>query len=150
VSIAPPAAAAPQVLPVARPAAAEPGAPQPAKLDPNATLERFMATYERGDTPGFMALFDEVAIGNAGGKLQIRRDHETLFRSTDLRHIDIENMAWAQEGDWLRGEGRYRTTLMRKGELQLQTETGLIRIELLRRGDKALIMGLNYQPGERS
>jgi hypothetical protein len=147
-----PAPAGPAAPPVARPAP-EPvvaAAPQAAKLDPNATLERFMSTYERGDTPGFMALFDEIAIGNAGGKPQIRRDHETLFRSTDLRHIDIEEMAWAQEGDWLRGKGRYRTTLMRKGELQLQTETGLIRIELLRRGDQALIMALDYQPGERS
>jgi hypothetical protein len=149
---APAAPTAQTAPPFARPAPAPvvAAAPQPAQLDPNATLERFMSTYERGDTPGFMALFDEVAIGNAGGKPQIRRDHEALFRSTDLRHIDIEEMAWAQEGDWLRGKGRYRTTLMRKGELQLQTEAGLIRIELLRRGDQALIMALDYQPGERS
>jgi hypothetical protein len=97
-----------------------------------------------------MRFFDEVAIGKAGGKSQIRQEYESLFQSTDLRHIAIDNMAWTQEGDWMRGEGRYRTTLMRKGELKLQTETGTIRIELLRRGDHALIMGLDYQPGERS
>jgi len=137
--------------PAARPAAPEPvaaAAPQPAKLDPNATLERFMSAYERGDTPAFMALFDELAIGSAGGKTQIRRDHEALFRSTDLRTIAIDGMSWTQEGEWMRGEGRYRTTLMRKGTLRLETQAGLIHIALLRRGDQALIVALEYQPGE--
>lgn len=130
----------------ARPAVAE----APAGVDPDATLARFAATYERGDTSGLMALFDEVAIGNAGGKPQIRRAHESLFRSTELRHIAFEKMSWAQEGDWLRGSGRYQATLMRKGEPRLETESGVVRIELLRRGDQALIMALDYQPGERS
>jgi hypothetical protein len=143
-----------QKVPVPQVAPPEPRATavatRPIQLDPNATLARFVSIYERGDTLAFMSLFDEVAIGKAGGKSQIRQEYESLFQSTDLRHIAIDNMAWTQEGDWMRGEGRYRTTLMRKGELKLQTETGTIRIELLRRGDHALIMGLDYQPGERS
>jgi hypothetical protein len=125
-------------------------AESPAPLDPSATLNRFLSTYERGDTAGFMALFDELALGAAGGKPQIRREHEALFRSTELRHIAIDGMTWTQKGDWMRGEGRYRKTLMRKGELRLETEAGLIRIELLRNGDEALIVALDYQPGERS
>jgi hypothetical protein len=127
-----------------------PAAARPLPLDPNATLARFVSTYERGDTAAFMALFDEVAVGNAGGKPQIHREHELLFQTTDLRHIAIDGMAWAKEGDWMRGEGRYRATRMRKGEQRLQTETGIIRIQLLRRGNQALITGLDYQPGGRS
>jgi hypothetical protein len=141
---APAAAPAQAVPPVAAPAVS------PAPLDPSATLKRFLSTYERGDTAGFMALFDEVAIGAAGGKPQIQREHEALFRSTELRHIAIDGMTWTQKGDWMRGEGRYRKTLMRRGELRLETEAGLIRIELLRSGDEALIVALDYQPGERS
>jgi hypothetical protein len=148
-------------VPVPRPEAAAPTAAQPAarttevaalpaQADPNATLAQFRASYERGDTQAFMALFDEVAIGSAGGKSMIRRQHDSLFRSTDLRHIAIDGMAWSQQGDWIRGEGRYRKTLMPKGELKLQTETGIIRIELLRQGERALIMALDYQPGGRS
>ena len=125
-------------------------AARPAEPDPNATLAQFMASFERGDTQAFMALFDEVAIGSVGGKSQIRRQHDSLFRSTDLRHLDIEGMAWSQEGNWFRGEGRYRKTLMPKGELRLQTETGVFRIQLLRRGEQALIMGFDYLPGDRS
>jgi len=123
---------------------------RPAEPNPDATLAQFMSSYERGDTQAFMALFDEVAISGAGGKSQIRRQHESLFRSTDLRHLDVDGMAWSQDGDWIRGEGRYRKTVMPKGELRLQTETGVFRIQLLRRGEQALIMGLDYQPGGRS
>ncbi|MDQ1314391.1 MAG: hypothetical protein QG662_500 [Pseudomonadota bacterium] len=125
-------------------------ATRPTQADPNTTLSQFKSSYERGDTQAFMSLFDEVAIGSAGGKSQIRRQHDSLFRTTDLRHIAIDGMAWSQEGDWIRGEGRYRKTQMPKGELKLQTETGIIRIELLRNGGRALIMGLDYQPGGRS
>jgi hypothetical protein len=148
-----PAPAPLREAPAARIAQPEPRAElaaRPVQPDPNATLAQFVASYERGDTPAFMALFDEVAIGRAGGKPQIRREHESLFQSTDLRHIAIDGMAWAQEGDWMRGEGRYRTTLMRKGEQRLQTETGVIRIELQRRDGHALIMVLDYGPGGRS
>jgi hypothetical protein len=148
-----PAPAPLREAPAARIAQPEPRAElaaRPAQPDPNATLAQFVASYERGDTPALMALFDEVAIGRAGGKPQIRREHESLFQSTDLRHIAIDGMAWAQEGDWMRGEGRYRTTLMRKGEQRLQTETGVIRIELQRRDGHALIMVLDYWPGGRS
>jgi hypothetical protein len=122
----------------------------PRAADPNATLARFVASYERGDTQAFMALFDEVAISRSGGKAQIRREHEALFRSTDLRHIAIDGINWTRDGDWIRGEGRYRATQMKKGELQLHTESGLFRIQLAPRGDAVLIMGLDYQPAERS
>ena len=123
---------------------------RPALPDPNVMLAQFMSSYEHGDTQAFMALFDDLAIGKAGGKRQIRREQEALFQSTELRHIEIDDMAWSQDGDWLRGKGHYRTTLMKKGELRLQTESGIVRIELIRRGDRALIMGLDYQPGERT
>ncbi len=123
---------------------------RPAQPDPDATLAQFVATFERGDTGAFMALFDDVAIGRGGGKSNIRREHEVLFRSTDLRHIAIDGMTWSRDGDWIRGEGRYRTTLMRKGELLLRTETGVIRLQLVRHGDQMLIMGLDLQPGARS
>ena len=143
----PPAAATRDPEPPPRPSAAS---ERPAQMDADATLARFMTCYERGDTQALMALFDDVAIGPAGGKTQIRREHESLFNSTSLRHLAIDRMTWKREGDWVRGEGHYRATQMRKGEQWLRTETGTIRIELLRRSGQALIMGLDYQPGERS
>jgi hypothetical protein len=147
VAALPPAAATRDPEPAPRPSAVS---DRPAQTDADATLARFMTCYERGDTQALMALFDEVAIGPAGGKTQIRREHESLFNSTSLRHLAIDRMTWKREGDWVRGEGHYRATQMRKGEQWLRTETGTIRIELLQRSGRALIMGLDYQPGERS
>lgn len=139
--------------PTVQPAQPEPRAAEAARpppLDPNVTLARFVSSYERGDPQAFMALFDEVAIGGSGGKSRIRSEHESLFKTTDLRHISIDGIAWSREGNWIRGEGRYHRTLMRKGELKLSTESGVIRIDLMQRGDQALIMGLDYLPGGRS
>lgn len=135
------------------PVAATPPAPasaSPAAADPAATLARFLSCYERGDTPSLMALFDEVAIGGAGGKPQIRREHEALFRATDLRRLAVDGMTWTRDGDWYRGVGRYRATQMRKGEQWLRSEAGTIRVEMHQRGGQALIMVLDYQPAERS
>jgi hypothetical protein len=147
VAALPPAAETRDREPAPRPGAVS---ERPAQTDADATLARFMTCYERGDTQALMALFDDVAIGPAGGKTQIRREHESLFKSTSLRHLAIERINWKREGDWVRGEGRYHATQMRKGEQWLRTETGTIRIELLQRSGRALIMGLDYQPGERS
>lgn len=147
----PAASPLPSMQPAVAPAQPEPPhadrGERPAPPDPDAMLAQFMAAFERGDAQAFMALFDDVALGRSGGKPNIRREHESLFRSTELRHIAIDGMAWSREGDWIRGEGRYRTTLMRKGELVLRTETGVFRIQLVLRGDQALIMGLDLQPG---
>jgi hypothetical protein len=147
VAALPPAAETRDREPAPRPGAVS---ERPAQTDADATLARFMTCYERGDTQALMALFDEVAIGPAGGKTQIRREHESLFDSTRLRHLAIDRMTWKRDGDWVRGEGLYRATQMRKGEQWLRTENGTIRIELLQRSGQALIMSLDYQPGERS
>jgi hypothetical protein len=121
-----------------------------AEPDPDATVAQFMSRYERGDMQAFMALFDELAIDKAGGKSRIRWQHDSLFRSTDLRHIAIDGMTWSLDGDRIHGEGRYRKTLMPKGKIRLETETGIFRIELRRHGERPQIMGVDYQPGGRS
>jgi hypothetical protein len=137
------AAAVPAPTPATEP-------PPPALPDPNTLLTRFLAAYERGDMQACMALLDEAVRTDAGGKSDIRRDYDTLFRTTDLRHITVTSMTWSREGDSIRGEGQYRATLMRKGETLLRTQGGQIRIELVRRGGMALINELYYLANSRS
>jgi curved DNA-binding protein CbpA len=135
------AAAAP--APVAEP----PAQPLP---DPNSLLSRFLAAYERGDMQACMSLLDEELRADTGGKSELRREYDALFRSTDLRHIDILSMNWSRDGEFIRGEGRYRATVMRKGETLLRTQDGLVRVEMVRRGGTALISELRYLAGSRS
>lgn len=118
--------------------------------DPNSLLARFLVAYERGDMQACMALLDEGLRADAGGKTELGREYEALFRGTDLRHVRILSMSWTRDGEFIRGEGRYRSTLMRKGETLLRSQDGQLRVEFVRRGNTALISELYYLAGSRS
>jgi len=132
----------------APPPAGEPPAPspRPALPDPSTLLARFLEAYEKGDIQTCMALLDD----GMRAKPELRREYDALFRSTDLRHIKILNMNWSREGDFIRGEGQYRSTMMHKGENLLRNQGGQIRVELIRRGGTALINELHYIANNRS
>jgi hypothetical protein len=119
---------------------------RPALPDPNTLLARFLEAYEKGDIQACMSLLDE----GMRAKQDLRREYDTLFRSTDLRHIKVQNMNWSREGDSIRGEGQYRLTMMRKGETLLKSQSGQFRVELIRRGNTALINDLQYIASGRS
>jgi hypothetical protein len=129
--------------------AAEP-ALQPTLPDPNTLMSRFLEAYERGDVQTCMSLLDDGLRSNAGGKPELRREYDSLFRGTDLRHVKILTMSWSRDGEFIRGVGRYRSTLMRKGETLLQTQDGQVRVEMVRRGNSAVINELYYIAGGRS
>ena len=113
-------------------------------------LARFLEAYERGDVQACMALLDEGLQADAGGKSELRREYDALFKGTDLRHVKILSMNWSRDGEFIRGEGRYRSTHMRKGETLLRTQDGQVRVEFVRRGNGALISELHYLAGGRS
>lgn len=141
---APGSVAATTAVAAAEPAPAD--SPRPALPDPNMLLAKFLEAYEKGDMKTCMALLDD----GMRGKSELRREYDALFRSTDLRHINILSMNWAQEGDSIRGEGQYRSTVMRKGETILRSQGGKIRVELIRRGNTELINELQYIASARS
>lgn len=138
--------------PVRAPAAtvaAEPPPAEPPRVelpDPNSLLARFFEAYEKGDMQTCMALLDD----GMRAKAELRREYDALFRNTDLRHVKILGMNWSREGDAIRGEGQYRSTMMRKGETVLRSQGGQIRVELVRRGSTALINDLQYIASGRS
>lgn len=148
------AAVAPQAVvePARTLVAAAPAEPPPAVTprgelpDPDSLLAKFLEAYEKADMQTCMALLDEGMRTRA----ELRREYDALFRSTDLRHVKILSMNWSREGDSIRGEGQYRSTMMRKGETVLRSQGGQIRIELVRRGSTALISELQYIASTRS
>lgn len=154
------AQSAPASAPVA-PAAAPPAeavaaaavaAPQPAPAPPAGLSEtdlaklvaRFSERYASGDLESFMALFDDAARSEAGGKGQIRSDYENLFRNSQQRSIVIWGMDWRQSGDQARGEGSFQARVLRSGESAPRTYTGKISIEAVWRGNTALIRSFNH------
>lgn len=123
-----------------------PPSPRPALPDPSTLLAKFLEAYEKGDMQTCMALLDD----GMRAKPELRREYDALFRSTDLRHVTILSMNWSREGDFIRGEGRYRSTMMHKGETVLRSQGGQIRVELIRRGGTAMINELQYIASSRS
>lgn len=136
----PAAAAAAAAAPVAPPVVQQ--MPEPVRWNPNALLEQLTEAYERGDGQEMMSVFDELARTDSGGRAETQRDYEEIFRNTQLRYLKLENITWSNEGEMLKGQGRYRVTQMRKGESVLKTQSGTLRIELVRRGRGALIAAM--------
>ena len=121
--------------------------PTPVQWNPDTLLGQLTEAYEHGDTQELMGMFDEVARTEVGGRVETQRNYEALFRSTDLRDLRLDNMTWSGDGDVLRGQGKYRLTLMRRGEPVLKTQSGTLRIELTRRGRSVLISILYLTTG---
>lgn len=121
--------------------------PAPVQWNPDTLLGQLTEAYERGDTQELMDMFDELARTEAGGRAETRRNYEALFRSTDLRDLRLDNITWSGDGEVLRGQGKYRLTQMRRGEPVLKTQSGILRIELIRRGRSVLISALYLTSG---
>lgn len=146
--------------PAAPQAAPQPAAPQPAPAppapseplpDPNPVVPReelidlvaqLSTLYERGDLEGFLALFDEGARIERGGKARIRTDYDDLFRSTDARQLHIWDMNWTPVGEMVRGEGNFQAKVVRKGENSPRIYTGRIRLEAIEGNGTVRLRGM--------
>lgn len=114
---------------------------------PTAVLQRFVAAYERGDLEGLMALFDEDARIERGGRARIRRDYAELFRGSEMRSLRLSGLRWSGEGETMRGEGAFIARVVRRGEEGMRNVAGSIRVELVKRGDRLLIISLYHSAG---
>jgi hypothetical protein len=152
----PVAQAAPQPI-----AQAAPSPPAPVKVadepdnrltayDLGRLFSRMSAYYERGDLNGFMALFDEGARAEVGGKRQIRQDYDNLFRATDSRRLELGHVNWAGSGDAFIGKVPYRAMVKGKSDDNGRISTGMLYMEVVKRAGEARITALFYTVGERS
>lgn len=121
---------------------------EPVPWNPSILLDQLTEAYERGDAQDLMGLFDDAVRTNAGGRAETQRDYEALFRATDLRDLRLDKITWSDDGDVLRGQGKFRLTQMRRGESVLKIQSGAMRIELVRRGRSILVSALYLTFGQ--
>jgi len=129
-------------------ASTTPAPPAPAVTQEEALaalVARLSALYGQGDLEGFLALFDENARIERGGKARIRSDYDALFQSTVARSLTVWDMTWVQDGDLVRGEGNFRVKVTRKGESSVRVYNGTIKLEVLRRNDSTLISSIFHK-----
>lgn len=113
----------------------------------NGLVASLAEQYERGDLENLMALFDASAHSERGDKKQIRAEYGELFRNSDNRALHIWDVVWSGDGKVTRGEGSFQTRVLRKGERSPQINSGAVSIEITRRNDRPLIVGVNYKAG---
>lgn len=147
--VAPAVSAAPAELLPPRVALAPttPSSPAPAITQEAlaALVARLSALYGEGDLESFLALFDENARIERGGKARIRSDYDALFHSTVTRNLTVWDMTWVQDGDVVRGEGNFQVKVTRKGESTMRVYNGTIKLEVVRRNDSTLISGIFHK-----
>ena len=146
---APPAVAAAPAEPLPPSVAPTPATPSPAPAITEealaALVARLSTLYGQGDLEGFLALFDENARIEQGGKARIRSDYDALFHSTVARNLTIWDVTWVRDGDLVRGEGNFQVKVTRKGESSVRVYNGTIKLEVLRRNESTLISGIFHK-----
>lgn len=148
--IPPDAQNAETITAIANPAtSAPPSAAAPAQDNSHDALSALVShlttLYERGDLEGFLALFDEDARAELGGKERIRSDYEKLFRTSEARKLNIYDLNWVKEGDRFRGKGSFQASVMRKGESAAHLYNGTITLEVSGRNEAPLILGIFHK-----
>lgn len=135
------------VQPAPPPEVAPPARPDFSQAALSELIARMSALYEQGNLEGFLALFDEEARAEQGGKTRIRSDYENLFRTTEARKLTIFDMNWVKDGEVFRGEGGFQAKVIRKGERTARVYSGTIRLEVQKRNESALIRGIFHKAG---
>ncbi|HEY8554977.1 MAG TPA: response regulator [Burkholderiales bacterium] len=107
----------------AAPPAAVPQAPPPDRIsrdELSSLLARFASVYGSGDLEQFMALFAPNARTNdRTDPAGIRRDYESLFRTTDLREMQLGEISWEVDGNQAQGWGEFNVSVRRRGDSEI-------------------------------
>ena len=83
-------------------------------------LARFASVYESGDLEQFMSLFGANARTNdRNDPAGIRRDYESLFRTTDLREMQLGEISWEVDGNQAQGWGEFNVSVRRRGDSEI-------------------------------
>jgi len=100
----------------------------------NELLTQFTEAYQAGDVTRVMSLFAAKARTNEHAtRSGIESDHRALFASTTSRQMAISGLSWENEGNFARGVGQYKATIISKnnpaasvfrGKLTLQAQRG--------------------------
>ena len=96
----------------------------------NATVSKFVESYESGDVNRVMSVFASNARTNTRKTpAGIRTDYVDLFNSTSFRVMNIQEIRWEIEGDHARGVGNYQAKINPSGTNNSQTFLGDVTIQ---------------------
>lgn len=128
------------------PSAAKPAAPERlTREDLSTLLKRFTFVYEAGDIEQFMNLFATNARTNDRmNRDGIRKDYESLFRTTDLRQFKLSHINWEVDSNEAHGWGNFEVTVRRAGDQELHNYSGSLTLYVERIDGRARIVRLYH------
>ncbi|MFL6648120.1 MAG: response regulator [Sulfurifustaceae bacterium] len=111
----------------------------------SAFLRRFAAVYETGDAEQFVGLFaDNARTNDRIGRKGIRDDYETLFRSTDMRRMNLGQMSWEIDGNQAYGWGDFDVTVRRATDRETYAYSGSMTFVLEKMDGRIRIVRLYH------
>ena len=111
-------------------------------------VTEFSLAYEEGNVDAFMTFFAEDASTNeASNKLDIRKDYEKLFASTEMRVINLDSLKWKIKREKAVGKGDFDVTVLGAGAEEMKKFSGLIKLEVVNTGDKMKLKGMFHAYG---
>jgi general secretion pathway protein A len=89
--------------------------------------------YSSGDLDGLTALFAANAkTDDAQGKAEIRKSYAMLFKTTDMRKMQIDKLQWQQQGDTAAGSGSFKINAWDKNGEKRLNESGVLTIDAIK------------------
>ncbi|MFC1748659.1 AAA family ATPase [Pseudomonadota bacterium] len=110
----------------------------------------FAFAYENGDLEQFVGLFsNDATADDVQGKVRISKNYRDFFQATDMRDMDIKEVAWQPEGEKAKGSGAFEVTVWRTGNVAPSIVKGKIDIEVVKDQERLYIKKLSMATEQR-
>jgi len=94
-------------------------------------IDQFSLLYEEGDLKNFMQLFASNAETNdASDSFSIEKNYTKLFKSTEMRVIDLQGLNWNISRKSAKGKGDFLVTVLHQGGEKMKRYSGKISLEI--------------------
>lgn len=111
-------------------------------------VEQLAATYREGDADAFVKLFAENARTNdQPDRVGIAADYQELFRATERRSLQVDEVQWKQMEGGAVGEGRFVVRLKPKWKKREEVVSGKLTLEVKQQDQQLAITGLFHDYG---
>jgi len=113
-------------------------------------IASFMSSYTRGDTRGFMRIFDEqVRSDENGGKAELERTYSKFFTKTVSRTMVLRDLQWKRNGSILIGQADYRATVTLADDGESNLSVGKLRFEVAKSSAGTLVVGFYHEAAKK-
>lgn len=111
-------------------------------------VEQLATTYREGDADAFVGLFAENARTNdQPDRLGIAADYQELFRATERRSLQVDDVQWKRMEDGAVGEGRFVVRIKPKWKKREEVVSGKLTLEVKQQDRQLAITGLFHDYG---